>query len=388
MASTRAETTASRQAAPTAEKIAAVAGLNYDRLTELLRRPGADINVRNGLGLTALHIAINKGDIVAVETLLRQDADIEAVTDTGQRPLYFAVDGEKVEAVACLLKHGAVADADVQGLTALHAASLKGLASIVQLLIDHKADVNAVSALGDPLFLAVRSRKADVVQILLGAGADPDAFRHDLDPPTALHLASLCNDTDVMRRLMEAKARVDLRDIDGATPLFRAVERNNLDAAALLLENGASVHIWRTNRASLLDAAWGKADMLKLLRKGRVLMGPKIGVGKDGGGGDDDAEFEQPFTILDPSPPPAYTDRNKMVACQGFDAIVTDFYTSGGQEVMIQKKPSIYALLYSHGPGEFRGESGDGAPDFTWYHLPANNVWHYLWFPLSNLSYI
>jgi ankyrin repeat protein len=357
---------------PGAERIAAVAGLDPDRLASILSPRAADVNIPNKHGLTALHIAVNERNIIAIEALLAHGADIEAVTGNGKRPLYLAVEGEKVEVVECLLSHGAVPDADVGGLTALHEASLRGLASIVRLLISYNSDVNAGSPLGDSLFLAVRGRNADAVQLLLDAGADPEAFVHELDPPTALHLASLNDDTDVMQRLLDAGAKVDPRDIDGATPLFRAVEQVNLDAAQLLLRRGANTHIWRTDGISQLDAARGNKDMLNLLRKERVWKGPRIAVGDDDDNDDDDPE--QPFTILNPSPPPPQTDRNKMVACQGFDAIVTEFYTSGEQEVMTQQTPSIYALLYSHGPGAFRSKMGDEAPTFTWYHLPANNV--------------
>lgn len=354
---------------PRAGKIAAVAGLNYDRLTALLRRKGANIDIRNKLKLTALHLSINQGNVVAIDALLQHGADIEASTGVGKRPLYLAVEGGNAEVVACLLRHNALLDADVKGLTALHEAALRGHTEILQLFIDKKADVNARCRLGDPLFLAVRSRKLDAVEVLLRADAEPNTFNLDLDPPTALHLASLYGDVEIIGMLLDAGAQIDLRDMEGATPLFRAVHHNHLIAAKLLLDRGANMRVWKAGKISLQDVAKGKKDMLDLLQKNKVIKGPKIGVDEE-----DEDDTEQPFTTLMPSPPPSPTERNKMVACQGFNALITDFYTSGGQEFMYQEKPSVYALLYSHGPGAYRSRMGDKTPDFTWYHLPANNV--------------
>lgn len=355
---------------PRAEKIAAVAGLNYDRLTVLLRRKGANVDVRNRLNLTALHLSINQGNIIAIDALLQHGADVEAVTGVGKRPLYLAVEGGNADVVKCLLRHEALIDADVEGLTAVHEAALRGYVEILQLFVDKQADVNGRCRLGDPLFLAVRSGNKDAVELLLRADADPNAFNHDLDPPTALHLASLYGDVEIVERLLDAGAQVDLRDMEGATPLFRAVHHNHQMVAKLLIDRGANIRVWKAGRISLQDVARGKKAMLDLLQKNKLTKGPKIGDDDE-----DDDETEQPFTTLRPSPPPANTDRNKIVACQGFSALITDFYTSGGQEYMYQEKPSVYALLYSHGPGAYRSRMGDKTPDFTWYHLPANNVW-------------
>src|SRR5262245_39940638 len=56
-------------------------------------------------------------------------------------------------------------------------ASYKGLASIVELLIKHGADVNALSSSehNRPLHRAIEKGHRDVVEVLLKAGADVEA---------------------------------------------------------------------------------------------------------------------------------------------------------------------------------------------------------------------
>lgn len=360
-------------APPTAAEVLTAAIADYDRLTQLLGHFGADVNIQDYRGCTALHLAVRQGIIAAVDALLDQGADIEVARGDGKRPLYLAVEAENVEMVAALLGHGAVTDADAGGLTALHEAVRRGNAEVVRLLLDYGADVNGPTAdlsLREPLFLAVLSKKSHLAKLLLDRGADPDSFFIE-DPPTALHLASHLGDVEAIRALLDGGVNVDARDFDGATPLFRAVESGHLEAVEMLLQGGASARFFRQDGCSVLDLAEGNEDMLELLQGETIWKGPRIG-GADGEASGE--EPEPPFTILKPSPPPAETERDKIIACQGFEAIVVDFYTSGEQEEAIHKLPSVYELLYSHGPEFFKSTLEDRVPDFTWYHLPANNV--------------
>jgi ankyrin repeat protein len=356
---------------PTTDELLAAAVSDPERLAQLLDNVSANIDALDDRGYAALHLAVWQGNLAAVETLLEYGADVEATTRTKKRPLYLAVEAGNTEIVAALLVHGAVPDADVQGLTALHEAVRRGEVEAARLLLDYGADVNATTYdLREPLFLAVLSRKANVIKLLLDRGAEPDSFFTE-DPPTALHLAAHYGDVDAMEALLDRGANVDPRDFEGGTPLFRAVESGHLNAVELLLQRGANTRAWRVDGRTALDLAEGNDDMRELLEAETVWKGPRIG-GDDSE--DADEQPEQPFSVLKPSPPPPETDRHKNVACHGFEAIVVDFYTSGTEEEMVPKTPSVYELLYSQGPEAFRSTLQGRTPDFTWYHLPANNV--------------
>ncbi|CRK21078.1 hypothetical protein BN1723_017896 [Verticillium longisporum] len=225
----------------------------------------------------------------------------------------------------------------------LHEAASRGNVHIVRLLLDYGADIQALSTdERDALFFAVRSQDLAVAQLLLDRGADPDAYLSE-DPPTALHLASELCDVEMMRMLLERRAKVDLRDFNGATPLFRVVAAGNIEAAKLLLQHGASIRVWASGGFSALDLADGNLEMLELLNGDRVLQGPKVrGAGPKVRGAGPADEPEATFTVLKPPPTPAEHERDKLTACQGFNAIITDFFLNGEEhEQSVPKTASV-----------------------------------------------
>ncbi|KAF3342587.1 RNA polymerase II subunit A C-terminal domain phosphatase SSU72 [Verticillium dahliae VDG2] len=372
MESTGEPATAGMADPPSTEQLLqAAASADDEDLRRLTQYYTTDIDIRNQDGLSALHLAILSHHDGAVEALVEANADIEATTPDGRRPLFLAIEGSRTEVVRFLLAHHALADADAGGRMPLHEAASRGNVHIARLLLDYGADIQALSTdERDALFFAVRSQDLAVAQLLLDRGADPDAYLSE-DPPTALHLASELCDVEMMRMLLERRAKVDLRDFNGATPLFRVVAAGNIEAAKLLLQHGASIRVWASGGFSALDLADGNLEMLELLNGDRVLQGPKVR-----GAGPAD-EPEATFTVLKPPPTPAEHERDKLTACQGFNAIITDFFLNGEEhEQSVPKTASVYELLYSHGPGAIRSRLDGRDPSYTWYHLPSNNmVW-------------
>jgi len=68
---------------------------------------GADVNVRDYKGKTALHRAATAGFLDSMEVLLAHGAAIDAADNIGETPLLDAVRAGRVEAVALLLERGA-----------------------------------------------------------------------------------------------------------------------------------------------------------------------------------------------------------------------------------------------------------------------------------------
>ena len=68
---------------------------------------GADVNVRDYKGKTALHRAATAGFLASMEVLLSHGAAIDASDEKGDTPLCDAVRAGRVEAVALLLERGA-----------------------------------------------------------------------------------------------------------------------------------------------------------------------------------------------------------------------------------------------------------------------------------------
>ena len=81
-------------------------GEHPDKIQALLEL-GADVNVRDYKGKTALHRAATAGFLASMEVLLANGADINAADLQGDTPLSDAVCAGQVEAVALLLERGA-----------------------------------------------------------------------------------------------------------------------------------------------------------------------------------------------------------------------------------------------------------------------------------------
>jgi len=161
--------------------------------------------------LNALLSAIELNDVPAARRVLRkQRLDVNTADDAGFPPITYA-----------LRAHGPSA------------------AELVDLLIAAGADVNgrgtdAVATL--PLMDAATLRRPDLVKRLLRAGADVGGTRRN--GWTALHFAAVCDDPETAALLLAAGADPDAADDEGDTPLAVALARGSSAAAALLAHRG------------------------------------------------------------------------------------------------------------------------------------------------------
>ena len=131
--------------------------------------------------------------------------------------------------------------------TPLHAASLHGHSEVVELLLAHKADVNARIGHGlgfsgnedlTPLHLAAGEGYKDVVKILLAKGANVNAYAIG----TPLHSATAEGHMDVVKILLAKGADVNAKGDGGMTPLHIAANKRHYEIAKLLLAKGANVN--------------------------------------------------------------------------------------------------------------------------------------------------
>ena len=117
-------------------------------LARLLLDAGADASVANRNGSTPLWLAASQGDAAMIETLLEGGADANEELPLGRRPLMLAARSGAVDAVRVLLDRRADANAaeNERGTTALMQAADQGHADVVTVLIEHGADFAAGSA--------------------------------------------------------------------------------------------------------------------------------------------------------------------------------------------------------------------------------------------------
>ncbi|GMY08278.1 serine/threonine-protein phosphatase 6 regulatory ankyrin repeat subunit B-like [Fagus crenata] len=164
----------------------------------LLVESGADMNARCKDGRTALHRAAANGDRLIVEMLIEFGADPAITNDRGQSPLDAARDKEhkeiveilergevvlmaarrgELEHLESLLQKGATMNyCDQYGLTALHAAAIKGHRDAVLMLVKFGLDLECKDNEGHaPLHLAVEGGSLETVEVLVDKGADVNA---------------------------------------------------------------------------------------------------------------------------------------------------------------------------------------------------------------------
>jgi ankyrin repeat protein len=85
--------------------ILAMFSYNHEEMVRLLLAKGADVNLANGQGKTALAWAADRDQIDDAKILLANDADMEA--GKGYTPLLYAVIGTHTDMVELLLANGA-----------------------------------------------------------------------------------------------------------------------------------------------------------------------------------------------------------------------------------------------------------------------------------------
>jgi hypothetical protein len=123
-----------------------------DRFVERLLEAGADPNLesgfsrRGGLYLSPVVIAVRNRDASSLSLLIQYGAELPAIDpETGDPLLHYAVDHNAVDVTRVLLEnHVDVNTATDECMTALHRAALEDNPQLVELLLKHGADPDAI----------------------------------------------------------------------------------------------------------------------------------------------------------------------------------------------------------------------------------------------------
>lgn len=145
--------------------------------------------------------------------------------------------------------------------TALHAVASVGSPDLIDKLVALGADVNARDFDGfTPLIMAVQGEVPPNVVKLLQFGAEVNA-RGGYLGYSALHWAVVMDKPAVTSWLINAKADVNVKDNDGATPLYQAASSENIEHFVMLLKAGADIN-WRSEngKTPLHAAMWRLSD--------------------------------------------------------------------------------------------------------------------------------
>jgi ankyrin repeat protein len=153
----------------------------YDDMVEFLIRKGANVNLKDSEGKTALLWA-SSNSLENAKILVSNGAKVNEAANDGMTPFLQAtlgVSSGKVPIEMCeyLRKNGANINAalskqSAKGWTALHYASVNGDVELVKYLIKYGANVNKSTDEGStPLYLAKLGNHEAVIGVIKRAGA-------------------------------------------------------------------------------------------------------------------------------------------------------------------------------------------------------------------------
>ena len=180
--------------------------------------------------------AVKRDDIITVKSLIAAGTDVNAKDKLGETPLHMAAVRGHLEISSLLIVEGADVNArDERELTPLHAAAWSGHKETVVLLIAKGSHINALGENGiTPLHVSSLSGKNKTMALLINNGADINA--RNKDGMTPLHVAALTGQKEAAELLISKGADVNAKNKKGVTPVEMASQKGHQSIVELLQE--------------------------------------------------------------------------------------------------------------------------------------------------------
>ena len=144
------------------------------------------VNEKTNEGFTALHYAVNNGNIKMVKLLKEFGAKVESLTVLGKNVVHLASEANQPTMLIYLVLNEPldIFSVDENGSTPLHWACYSGAEESVKYLINLKSDINALDKEKyTPLHLAVINNRENIVRLLLQNGADKNIANDNQELP-------------------------------------------------------------------------------------------------------------------------------------------------------------------------------------------------------------
>jgi ankyrin repeat protein len=250
------------------------AGQGHAKCVEKLLSAGAAVSAVNKDGWSALHFAAACGHPACVSVLLAHQASVDKLTtNRPMTPLGLAIENRQLGCCELLYKQGG-ASGDPQTITAIQKtqsaymlAVEHNFPQVIGLLASNQLQTNmrAESArTPNALHCAVLREYYECIKALLEAGIDPASKNREGN--TALHLAAQTRRTQILSILLEYTAHPDVCDAQGDTALMYLCKprillsgekqyADSLEPIALLLARRAKVNVANKRGATPLTQA-------------------------------------------------------------------------------------------------------------------------------------
>ena len=256
-------------------------------LRVLFEKPrGVDINAQGTNGRTALHDAAYFDYQSTIQILFDNGARTDIHDNANRSPLGVAKDNNNLGALDLLtrlrrqeqnqdestgrLRHAdtSIKSNEMGFLTAVQLGMRDAVQSfIARSEVDDETDLNLVDLdRHSGLHIAVKEGHLEILEMLIEAGVDVNT--QDRLERTPLHWCQLYYNYPAAESLLEANARVDLKDHFGETALDSSLAKRRWEMTVLLLQHGAQPTRKGLQQALFAVAVAGSGDdMSHLVRK-------------------------------------------------------------------------------------------------------------------------
>lgn len=209
-------------------------------LEQELSASTSNIDLADSERRTPLSWAAERGNALAVKTLLRYGASLSSKTITSMTPLHYAAKAPDSACLRILLDNGASVTAKNKwNQSPLNIASFfQDDSSFIAPLLDHGADIN----------------------------------EKDCYSSTALSCATFMNNINTARYLISRGADINSQDSLGITVLNESIENNCHDCISLMLDSGADLSIADRSGETALHLIARRADLQTL----RIFQGADL----------------------------------------------------------------------------------------------------------------
>lgn len=195
-------------------------------LCRMLINHGAELDCQEaGSGNTTLHMAVLNWQNLMIRVILEAKASPNIVNSIGETPLMLAVNAGNMQAMQLLLDFGANVDFTSDdgavaegGSVLLRAVQRQVLCELVQLLVAGRAQLESRDDEKNcPLHIAVQNGDPRIARLLLEQRCDPDAS--NMYGRTAMHVAAATGSVRSVRLLAEFRADVNKIDCQQTLPM-------------------------------------------------------------------------------------------------------------------------------------------------------------------------
>jgi ankyrin repeat protein len=261
-----------------------------EQIRNLIQK-GADVNQKDHLGRTPLFLVTNDEHLDILKLLIEHGADPYHKDKENRSILHYCTRLKTIKTAQYYLDNFNlnINAQDNEGLTPLMSCvrSLpmqSNMAGILQVYIDHGADINVLSQGHDALAWAISNNHHDCALALLKAGA---TFQLYAGGTTALHMAAQNKNLVLIQELVQRGQSLSTYNDQGYTPfhsLFGPWKKykEKLDCVDNFLEQGADINQRTKEGLSPLEIECAKGDprmIEKLLELGADIhpAGPRSG---------------------------------------------------------------------------------------------------------------